>query len=92
MPSFVEISTLVPEKKIFEVFLSNIGMAAIFVMWPGVFINRLSHDQGCYLCCTRGKKSTSLYIVSFFLVYHTLVIIYILIVILQPTMLHIKFC
>ena len=34
MPSFVEIGPPVPEKKIFEGFLSYMGVAAILVMWP----------------------------------------------------------
>ena len=34
MPSFVEISLPVPEKKIFKGFLSYMGMAAILVMLP----------------------------------------------------------
>ena len=34
IPSFVEISQPVPEKKIFEGFLPYMGMAAILVMWP----------------------------------------------------------
>ena len=33
MPSFVEISPRVLEKKIFEGFLPYMGMAAILVMW-----------------------------------------------------------
>ena len=41
MPSFVEISPLVPEKKIFEGFLSYMRMAAILVMYPGLFIYTL---------------------------------------------------
>ena len=32
MPSFIEINLLVSEKKIFEGFLPNMGMAAILVM------------------------------------------------------------
>ena len=34
IPSFVEISLPVPEKKIFEGFLPYMGMSAILVMWP----------------------------------------------------------
>ena len=34
IPSFVEIGSPVPEKKIFEGFLSYMGVAAILVMWP----------------------------------------------------------
>ena len=34
MPSFMEISLLVPEKKIFKGFLPYMGKAAILVMWP----------------------------------------------------------
>ena len=39
MPSFVEIGLLVQEKKIFKRFLPYMGMAAILVMWPRLFIN-----------------------------------------------------
>ena len=38
MPSFVVIGPPVAEKKIFEGFLPYMGMAAILVMWPGLFI------------------------------------------------------
>ena len=38
MPSFVEIGPLVPEKKIFEGFLPYMRMAAILVVYPGLFI------------------------------------------------------
>ena len=41
MPSLIEIGPQVPEKKIFEGFLPYMGMAAILVMWPGLFINAL---------------------------------------------------
>ena len=34
IPRFVEIDPLVPEKKIFEGFLSYMGVVAILVMWP----------------------------------------------------------
>ena len=37
MPSFVEIGPLVPEKKIFEGFLPYMCMAAILVVYPGLF-------------------------------------------------------
>ena len=36
--SFVEIGPAVPEKKIFEGFLPYMGMAAILVMWPKVWV------------------------------------------------------
>ena len=35
IPSFMQIGPAVPEKKIFERFLSYMGMVAILVMWPG---------------------------------------------------------
>ena len=41
MPSLVEIGPAFLEKKIFEGFLPYIGIAAILVMWPGLFINKL---------------------------------------------------
>ena len=41
MPSFIEIGPPIPEKKIFEGFLPYMGMAAILVMWPELFIYTL---------------------------------------------------
>ena len=41
MPSFVELGSPVPEKKIFEGVLSYMDMAAILVMTPGLFTNTL---------------------------------------------------
>ena len=41
MPSFFEILAPVPEEKIFEGFLPYIGMVAILVMLPGLFIYTL---------------------------------------------------
>ena len=38
MPSFVEIGPLVPEKKIVEGFLPYMRMAAILVVYPGLFL------------------------------------------------------
>ena len=37
IPSFIEIDPLVPERKIFEGFLPNMGMAAILVMRPSSY-------------------------------------------------------
>ena len=41
MPSFIEIGPPVPEKKIFEGFLPYMGMAAILVVYPRLFIYTL---------------------------------------------------
>ena len=38
MPSFVKIGPPVPEKKIFEGFLTYMDMAAILIMRPGLFM------------------------------------------------------
>ena len=48
MPSFVEIGPVVPEKKNFEGFLPYMGMAAILVMWSGLFINTLVPIDASY--------------------------------------------
>ena len=52
MQCVVEIGKLIQEKKKFEGFLPYVGMAAILVMWPGLFINTLvppSHRCFIYL-------------------------------------------
>ena len=41
MPSYSEIGPPVPEKKILEGFLPYMGMAAILVIWSGLFIYTL---------------------------------------------------
>ena len=41
MPNFVEIGPLVEKKKNFKGFLPYMGMAAILIMLPGLFINTL---------------------------------------------------
>ena len=52
MPSFLEISLLVSEKKVFDGFLPYMGMAAIFVMLPRLFIYTLIHPF--YRCFTKN--------------------------------------
>ena len=51
MLSFVEISPLVPERKIFEVFLTYMHMAAILVMCPRLFVYTLISPS--YRCFTK---------------------------------------
>ena len=41
MSSFVAIGLEFPQKKMFEVILPYMGMAATLVMWPELFINTL---------------------------------------------------
>ena len=46
----MEIGPLVPERKIFEGFLSYMGMAAILVMWPASFqLIFISLNQKAYI-------------------------------------------
>ena len=52
MPSFIEIGLVVPEKKIFEEFLPYMGMAAILVKRPGLFIYTLIPPS--YRCFTEN--------------------------------------